>query len=128
MRLFGSISSGAAVGSAGSATATTTTTIPAIGFVAAIIVRYNDSPPSTTDVTIATAGTGHPAITLLTLTNANTDVTRNVRHAVHDSTGAVVTFDGTNAVYDLPAVADFVTVTIAQANSGDSVDVWIFLT
>lgn len=127
MRIYGPINSGSATGGAGVATSSATSTTPVVGFVAAIAVRYNDSPPSTTDVTVAGAGTNHLALTLLTLTNANTNVVKNVRHAIHDDTGAVITFDGTNEVYDLPALADFVTVTIAQSNDADSVDVWLFL-
>lgn len=127
MRVYGPINSGSASGGAGVATASATTVIPIVGFVTAIAVRYNDSPPATTDVTVAGAGTNHVALTLLTLTNANTNVVKNVRHAIHDDTGAVITFDGTNEVYDVPALSDFVTVTIAQANNADSVDVWLFL-
>jgi hypothetical protein len=42
--------------------------------------------------------------TLLTLTNANSDALHLVRHQVSDATGAGVTYDGTNEVYEMPPV------------------------
>lgn len=128
--LSGPHGSGTAAGSAGSATANTTSSNVILGRVLAAHVVYNDSPPAgTTDVTIATAGTtgGPPANTILTLTNAATDGWFYPRHQVHDATGAGVTYDGTNEVYEAPPIYDKVTITIAGANAGDSVTVWLLM-
>lgn len=122
MKLIGPLGSGTAAGSAGSATANATSTIPICGRVVGISVAYNDSPPSTTDVTVATAGINAPALTLLTLTNANTNYVRPLVHQSYGLSGA-----GVSGVYVGPVIADFVTVTIAQADAGDSVSVYLFV-
>lgn len=128
IKVFGPFNSGTAAGSAGSATANQTTTAPLCGEVVAVYVRYNDSPPAgTTDVTVATAGNAAPPLTLLTLTDGATDGYRYPRAQVQDLTGAGVTYDGTNEVYEPVPIADNVKVTIAGANAGDSVDVWLYL-
>ena len=64
------INSGEAAGSNGSATANNTSSHIVTGQICSIGVTYGDSPPGTTDVTIATAGNNGPALTILTLTNA----------------------------------------------------------
>lgn len=119
MSLLGPFNSGAAVGSAGSATINATTPGVITGLVMSIYVQYNDSPPATTDVTIATAGTRHPALTLLTLTNANTSGWFHVMAAQHDTAGAAVT-DKQKML-----ISDQIKVTVAQADAGDSVDIWV---
>jgi len=120
--LAGPFNSGVAAGGAGIATANSTTSIPINGVIHSIYVRYNDTPPATTDVTIATSGTSVPALTLLTLTNANTDGWFNVQHAVSDNAGAAIA-----ATYIAPVIGDSVKVTIAQANNSDSADVWFII-
>ena len=130
MSLIGPINSGTAAGSAGSATANNTTTTIISGRVVSLYVKYNDSPPAgTTDVTIQTLGTSPspPTRVLLTLTNAATDGYFQPSVPMHDNAGAAVTFDGTNELYVAPYVHDKIKVTIAQANSGDSVDVWLMV-
>lgn len=129
INLVGPINSGTAAGSAGSATANNTTTTTVKGRVLGVYVLYNDSPPSTTDVTIATLGTSPapPTNTLLTLTNANTSGWFYPRQQIHDAAGAGATYDGTNEIYEPAPVHDRVKVTIAGANSGDSVDVWLMV-
>lgn len=120
MSLLGPFNSGAAVGADGSATANATTPGVVSGLVMSIYVRYNDSPPAgTTDVTIATAGNRHPALTLLTLTNAATDGWFHPTVAQHDTAGAAVTDRQTMLI------SDQIKVTIAQANAEDSVDIWV---
>jgi hypothetical protein len=100
-----------------------------VGRLLAAYVKYNHSPPAgTTDVTIATAGTnGAPANTLLTITDAATDGWFYPRHTVHDEAGAAITYDGTREVHEAPPIFDKVTVTIAQANAADNIDVWLLL-
>ena len=117
------INSGAAVGGDGSATANNTSSHVVTGQICSVGVTYGDSPPGTTDVTVATAGNNVPALTILTLTNANTSGWFHVRHVIDDETGADITYDGTEEVYDKVCVADNIKVTIAQANSPDTAEV-----
>ena len=120
-----SINSGATDGGAGASTNNNTSSHVVVGQICSIGVTYNGSPPSSTDVVIATAGNNGPALTILTLTNANSDGWFHPRHVIDDSAGADITYDGTNEVYDKVTVADYLKVTVAQANDGDSVDVVI---
>ena len=103
------INSGEAVGANGSATANNTSTHVVTGQICSIGVTYGDSPPGTTDVTIATAGNNGPALTILTLTNANT--------------GADIEYADGYSVYDKVCVSDNIKVTIAQANNPDTAEV-----
>lgn len=130
MYMYGPLNTGAAAGVAGSATSNATSTIVLKGEVVAAYIKYNDSPPAgTTDVTIATAGASNapPANTILTVSNAATSGWFYPRHVTHTEAGAAVTYDGTNEVYEPPAIWDKVKVTIAQANANDSADVWLLL-
>ena len=117
------VNSGAAAGADGSATANNTSGHVVVGEICSIGVTYGDSPPGTTDVTIATAGNNGPALTLLTLTNANSDGWFHLRHKTDDESGADITYDGSNEVYEKVCIADNIKVTIAQANSPDTVEV-----
>jgi len=117
------INSGAAAGNDGSATANNTSGHIVVGEICSIGVTYGDSPPGTTDVTIATAGNNGPALTLLTLTNANSDGWFHLRHKTDDESGADITYDGSNEVYEKVCIADNIKVTIAQANSPDTAEV-----
>lgn len=128
MRVVGPIYSGAAVGSSGSATANATTSNVIAGRVYAVYLDYLDSPPNTTDVTVATAGVAHPAMTILTITDAATDGWWYPRAATHSTAGAALLYAaGGAAVADTVAIADTVKVTIAQANAADGVNVWLLL-
>ncbi len=121
--LAGPFSSGVTTGGAGTSTNNQTSSVILEGMVAAIYVKYNDSPPAgTADVTVATLGTSPnaPALTLLSKANAATDgwfFPRAVEHLNSDGSAL------TSHTY-LP-IMDKVKVTLAQANDGDSVDVWI---
>lgn len=127
--LVGPLSSGTAAGVAGSATANQTSTTVIRGKVRSVYIQYLDSPPATTDVTVATAGVSAlPASNILVLSNANTDIVKFPRVVTHKrSDGTNVTYDGTNAVYDAQYIHDKVKVTIAQANAGDSVNVYLVI-
>lgn len=128
--VIGPINTGTTAGGVGVSTANATTSINIIGTITAVYVKYNGSPPAgTTDVTIATQGTSPapPANTILTLTDAATDGWFYPRHQVHDEAGGGVTYDATNEVYEAVQVHDKITVTIAQANDGDSADVWLLV-
>jgi len=118
-----SISSGATTGGSGSSTNNNTSSHVVVGQICSIGVTYNGSPPSSTDVVIATAGNNGPALTILTLTNANSNGWFHPRHKIDDESAADVTYDGTNEVYDKVCVADNIKITVSQANDDDSVDV-----
>ena len=117
------INTGAAVGGDGSATANNTSSHVITGQICSVGVTYGDSPPGTTDVTIATAGNNGPALTILTLTNANSDGWFHPRHVVDSNAGADITYDGTRVVHDKVCIADNIKITVSQANDDDSVDV-----
>ena len=117
------INSGEAVGANGSATANNTSTHVVTGQICSIGVTYGDSPPGTTDVTIATAGNNGPALTILTLTNANTSGWFHPRHVVDSNTGADIEYADGYSVHDKVCIADNIKVTVSQANDDDSVDV-----
>lgn len=126
--LVGPLSSGSAVGGAGVATANETSSIIVRGKVLSVFVEYLDSPPATTDVTVATAGVSAlPAATILSLANANTNIVKYPRVGVHKSDGTNATYDGTNQIFEPQYIHDKVKVTIAQANAGDSVNVYLVL-
>ena len=118
-----SISSGATTGGTGASTNNNTSSHVVVGQICSIGVTYNGSPPASTDGVIATAGNNGPALTILTLTNANSDGWFHVRHKVDDESGADITYDGSNEVYEKVCVADNIKVTVSQANDDDSVDV-----
>ena len=118
-----SISSGATTGGSGASTNNNTSSDVVVGQICSIGVTYNGSPPASTDLVIATAGNNGPALTILTLTNANSDGWFHPRHKIDDESGADVTYDGSNEVYDKVCVADNIKITVSQANDDDSVDV-----
>lgn len=124
MNLVGPINSGVAAGGAGVATANASTSHIVSGRVMGIYVKYNDTPPATTDVTIKTVGTSPapPTYNFLVLTNAATDGWFYPQVQIHDTAGSAIA-----AEYTPLLVHDNINVTIAQANSGDSVDVWLLV-
>jgi hypothetical protein len=118
-----SISSGTTDGGAGASTNNNTSSHVVVGQICSVGVTYNDSCPASTDLVIATAGNNGPALTILTLTNANTNGWFHPRHVIDDETGADITYDGTEEVYDKVCIADNLKITVDDANDGDSVDV-----
>ena len=124
MNFLGPFNSGAAAGSAGSALASANTSHVVRGYIVGVYVKYNDSPPATTDVTISTQGTSPapPTYNILVLTNNATNGWYYPRMQVHDTAGAAL-----SGVYDFIPVHDILTVAIAQANAADNVDVWLML-
>ena len=119
------VTSGEAAGSNGSATANNTSSHIVTGQICSIGVTYGDSPPASTDVTIATAGNNGPALTILTLTNANSDGWFHPRHVVDNNAGADIEYADGYSVYDKVCVSDNIKVTIAQANNPDTAEVVI---
>jgi hypothetical protein len=120
VQAVGPINSGVAAGGAGVATANQTGDNIITGKLLGFYVKYNDSPPATTDVTLATSGGVMPARTLLTITNAATAGFFPVRQPAVDLSNAAIT----NSQTLQPLVRDKIKVTIAQANNDDNVDVW----
>ncbi len=107
-------------GADGAAAGSTTTGTAIRGYFLGAYVTYT-SQPNTTDVTVATPGNTHPAVTLLTLTNANTNGWKYSRAQVHDTAGAALTLDGTRANVEKIPITDQITVTVAQGNAGSVV-------
>jgi len=126
MRILGPINSGVGAGGAGVATNNATTTTQVVGCIAGIYVRYNDSCPATTDVTVKTVGTSPaiPSQTILTLTDANTPGLFLPRITPQDTAGADLI---ALTILEPITIADFVNVTMAQADDACSVDVWFLL-
>lgn len=104
-----------ATGGAGVATATGKTVNAVEGEIVAIYLAYTDSPPATTDVTIAEANES-PAIPVLTVTDAATNGWFFPMWAADNEAGAAITNQGKPIV-----VADQLSVTIAQANNNDGI-------
>lgn len=122
--IYGPFSSGVTTGGAGTSTNNNTTPLNINGLLAAVYVQYNDTPPATSDVTVVTLGTSPsaPALTLLAVSNAATSgwfFPRAVEHLNTD--GSALT------THTYMPLADKVKVTLAQANDGDSVDVWLLV-
>lgn len=124
MSMYGPINSGAAAGGNGAATSNKTSSTVISGFIAAIHVKYNDAPPATTDVVIATAGNTGPAMTLLTLTNKNTSGWFYPRITAQTALGVD---SASNTDSQFPVICDNLKVTIDGADAADNVDVYLLL-
>lgn len=98
-------------GSAGSATGTASTQI-LNGKLLAVHVDYV-SQPATTDVTITA---NSPSMSVLTLTNANTDVWKYPRQLLDGVTGSALT-----GVYEPLPIFGAVSVSVAQGDPGSVV-------
>lgn len=129
MNLIGPIHSGAAEGGAGAAGANADSPTIIKGRVLAVYVGYNGSPPAAADVLIQTKGVlpAAPSNTILALNNTAASGWFYPHHKAHDENGTVITYDGSNEVYTLPPVYDHINVSLAQANDGDSIDVWLLV-
>lgn len=114
-----------AAGGAGVATIYATSTHVIHGVIRAVYLAYLDTPPGTTDVTVAEANNS-PAMPILTVSDAATSGWFYPMAQADNQAGADITNQGAPIV-----VADYVKVTIAQANNGDGVTatiVWDDLT
>ena len=119
-------STGAASGGAGVATATGHS-VRVAGWVLAVHLDYQDSPPAgTTDFTLSDE-TDPISEAIVSLANAATDLKLYPRRKVQDSGNNDVTFDGTNEIYEPYVVCGRLEATIAQANNGDSVTVTVWI-
>lgn len=106
----------------GSATGTATSDHPLVGNVLALYINYSAAQAATSDVTIAS---GSPSMPILTRSNSATDGWFFPRAATCDITATASTFDGTRPVNDKIPVHDYVTVSVAQADDTETVDVRI---
>lgn len=122
--LHGPINSGVAAGGAGVATNNADSNVRLTGRFVGCYVKYNDSPPATTDVVIKTKGTNAPSITFLTLTDKNTNGWFFPRMIPDDQLGVDL---AALTIAEAVPFDDFVNVAIAQANNADSVDVYILV-
>lgn len=105
-----------ATGGAGVATANDVTDEIVAGLIRGVYLAYVGSPPAgTTDVTIAEKHNS-PAMPVLTVTNAATDAWFYPMAQADNQAGADITNQGAPI-----AVADYLKVTIAQANDADGV-------
>lgn len=105
-----------AAGENGAATANATSSVVIEGYIRAVYLSYTDSPPAgTTDVTIAEAKNS-PAMSILTVTNGATNGWFFPLALASVQAGTAMTDFGVPI-----AVADYVKVTIAQANANDGV-------
>jgi hypothetical protein len=114
------INTGTAAGGAGVATATGKSNGAIDGRILAVGIKYLDTPPATTDVTLKTSGQTGPVETILTVSNAAADGWFYPRTPSQDAVGADVTFDGNNELYEPFVVADQIEAAILQADDGDS--------
>ena len=118
---IGPLNSGVTAGGAGVSTNNATSDFTVTGQLLGFYIRFNDSPPAgTTDTTIAAISGTLPTRTLLTITNGATDGFYAVRAGA--VTGANAAITDSSAM--IPLVNDKIKVTVAQANDGDSADVW----
>ena len=119
-------STGAAVGDPGSATATGYSPHLA-GKVQAVYVAYQDSPPAaTTDFTLSDAA--DPASeAIISLTDGATNQKIYPRRVTEKNDGTDILYTAGEEVYEPYAVCGPLEATIAQANAGDSVDVYVWL-
>lgn len=128
-RLIGPINSGDAVGSAGAALNDADSPLSINGKIIAVYVKYNGSPPGTTDVVVSTKGTfpAAPSRAILTLTNKNASGWFHPQTPVMNGLGVAVTFNGSNELYQEIPVDDHINVSIDDADAPDNVDVWIMV-
>lgn len=110
-------------GADGSATGEDTSDYPIAGRFLSVNIAYSAGQENTCDVTIATVHT--PVRTILTKSDNDTSLWVDPRHKVQDETGADVTYDGTNEVYEPVPVCDYIKVSVAGADNGETVDVTI---
>jgi hypothetical protein len=120
---YGPITTPACTGNDGAGAATITTSEAINGFIGAAFISYVGDDPASTDVTIATLGTSPycPAYTVLAVSNSATDALHIPKKATVDPAGAALTD------YSYIPVNDKIVVTVAQANTGDIIKVWLYI-
>tara|TARA_Y100000310_G_scaffold294647_1_gene325293 strand:- start:1566 stop:1946 length:381 start_codon:yes stop_codon:yes gene_type:complete len=109
-------------GSAGSATGSAVEPVP-FSYLHAIYFDFT-SAPSTMDTTVKTPGNSDlPSVTVLTLTNVNSDAWYYPRRQIEGNTGAQVT-----GAYDKYFLSGSISIDIAQADAvTDEVVAWVVI-
>lgn len=100
----------ATTGSAGSASGSAILALPNCELLA-VYIDYGAA-PSTTDLVLKAIGGDLADVTVLTLTNINTDGWYYPRVQKHDNTGSAITGD-----YDRPVIHNNLLATLAQADA-----------
>lgn len=109
-----------AAGSAGSATGSAKTRSGISGRVLAVHFDFSASPAATIDTTLATGNA--PVNTILSLANVTADNWYYPRVQMQGNTGTALT-----GIYEPVPIADSLSVSLAQANNGDSVTATIIV-
>jgi len=124
-RIF--LTTGLAVGSAGSATATGYSAVAVHGEVLAVHVNYQDSPPAgTTDFTLSDEE--DPASeSIISLSNQATDIKIYPRRVTEKNDGTDILYTTGEEVFEPYVVHGRLEATIAQANANDYVDVTVWI-
>ena len=120
--LVGPINSGSATGGTGSATSSASSNNYVRGVITQVQLRYNGSPPATTDVTVKTASSNSaPSFQILKVSNTSTGggVYHPANQAVDNTNSAI------SGVYSNYTVNDRMVVLVEGANNNDSVDAWL---
>jgi hypothetical protein len=122
--LYGPLVTPACTGADASGAATVTSATAVRGYLYGITLKHAGDDPDTTDVTITTQGTDNaPALTLLSRANSHADETLYPRvDSCKASDASALSANNTMILID-----DKVTVTIAQANTGDIWTVWLWM-
>jgi len=123
--VVGPINTGVCAGGAGVSTNNADSSKIVSGMLLAVYIKYNDSPPAgTTDVVVKTKGTSPapPTFNLVAVSNGATDGWYYPRAAVCDQAGAAI-----SGQYTPLFLHDIINVSMAQANDGDSADVWLLM-
>ncbi len=101
------------------ATGSQQSTKPISGEVLAVNVVYGSIASGNTDVTVATLGSSSPAVTILGISNSNTNTGwLYPRVGTHTTAGVALTYDATEPVGTCIPVDDIVVVTVADADAG----------
>ena len=114
-------------GSAGSASATSDVTEVISGKIVAVHVKQSAAGPSTQDFALKTKGGNGIARTILAFTDtADPSGMYYPRETAQTTAGVNLTFDGTHTIPTCIPVDDGLEVTVAQSNSGKTVDVVVY--
>lgn len=113
-----------ASGSAGSSTGSATSSTQAIGEILAVYVD-EDAAATTIDVTLAATNT--PTENILNLSDVTADAWYYPRRQTCLNDGTALTYDGTYKQVEPYVVHDTLTLSLAQANDGDSVTVYVYV-
>ncbi len=96
------------------------------GEILKVDIAYGDSPPATTDVTLQDENDPRSE-NIITLTDANSDLTIYPRRILETNDGTDLTYDGTRKVYGPYVVHGRLKLTIAQANAPDTATATIWI-